>query len=162
MKKKIVFTLIVCMCLSFVLGACGNVKTEKKIAKKETDTKVIKPNKKQSYHLNQEIDFLGLHVTFVKTTMVQDEKGKKDVLKVDMKVKNNSTAKRSFTSINMKITDKDHKKLRIYPGENIGEKIKPSKTVTGSAYFRVNGKAPYTITYQDQASDVQASWKVEE
>ncbi|WP_163655522.1 DUF4352 domain-containing protein [Listeria sp. PSOL-1] len=164
MKKQSILMLLVILCLSLALGACGNTKdTKKESAKEKKSSELITPDKKKTYSLDQTIDFKGLHVTLVKASLVQDDKGKKDsVLKVDMKVKNNSSSKRTFTSIGMQIEDKDSKKLSIYPGENIGEIIAPEKTVTGSAYFQVNGKAPYKIQYKDQDSDVTASWTIKD
>ncbi|MBC1401330.1 DUF4352 domain-containing protein [Listeria booriae] len=164
MKKwKLGFIALVSIVL--VLAACSNTDDNAKTNNKQNETKqqeTMKPSKNRQFKLKNRVDFLGLIVTFEKATYLQNDKGVKDsVLKVDMNVENNSATPRGFTTINMEISDKDGKKLTIYPGENLGEKIEPGKTIHGSGYFAVNGKGPYTISYKDQDSDVQASWKVE-
>ncbi|KMT62194.1 DUF4352 domain-containing protein [Paenilisteria newyorkensis] len=148
-----------------LLAACSNTNDNAKTNNKQSENKqqeAMKPTKNKQFKLNDRVDLLGLIVTFEKATYLQNDKGVKDsVMKVDMNVENNSATPRGFTTIGMEISDKDGKKLAIYPGENLGEKIEPGKTVHGSGYFAVNGKGPYTITYKDQDSDVKASWKVE-
>ncbi|MEN2665782.1 DUF4352 domain-containing protein [Listeria aquatica] len=165
MKKILPAIFVLLLCSSLFLGACSNGTQSKKNTKKTEEQKqqLVVPKEKENYALNQTLDFLGLHVTFTNATYVQDDKGKKDsVLKVDMKVQNNSASRRTFTSIDMKMTDADGKKLAIYPGENIGADIQPQKKITGSAYFHANGNPPYIIKYTDPESDVTAQWKVKD
>ncbi|MBC1436411.1 DUF4352 domain-containing protein [Listeria rocourtiae] len=162
--KKLAIGLVAVIGLTSALTGCGNPSSEKdqtetkQVAQQET----IKATGQKTVKLGDHVDFLGLIVTFEKATYLENDKGDKNsVMKIDMKVENKSAASRGFTTIDMEIKDSKGKKLAIYPGENLGEKIKPGKSINGSGYFTVNGNAPYTITYKDQDSDKKASWKVE-
>lgn len=162
--KKLAIGLVAVIGLTSALTGCGNPSSEKdqtetkQVAKQET----IQATDDKTVKLGDHVDFLGLIVTFEKATYLENDKGvKNSVMKIDMKVENKSAASRGFTTIDMEIKDSKGKKLAIYPGENLGEKIKPGKSVSGSGYFTVNGNAPYTITYKDPDSDEKASWKVE-
>ncbi|KGL37443.1 hypothetical protein BMT55_09020 [Listeria newyorkensis] len=162
--KKLAIGLVAVIGLTSALTGCGNPSSEKdqtetkQVAQQET----VKATDQKTVKLGDHVDFLGLIVTFEKATYLENDKGvKNSVMKIDMKVENKSAASRGFTTIDMEIKDSKGKKLAIYPGENLGEKIKPGKSISGSGYFTVNGNAPYTITYKDQDSDKKASWKVE-
>ncbi|MBC1559051.1 DUF4352 domain-containing protein [Listeria booriae] len=162
--KKLAIGLVAVIGLTSALTGCGNPSSEKdqtetkQVAQQET----VKATDQKTFKLGNHVDFLGLIVTFEKATYLENDKGvKKSVMKIDMRVENKSAAARGFTTIDMEIKDSKGKKLAIYPGENLGEKIQPGKTISGAGYFTVNGNAPYTITYKDPDSDKKASWKVE-
>ncbi|EUJ23938.1 hypothetical protein PGRAN_06251 [Listeria grandensis FSL F6-0971] len=162
--KKIAIGLVAVIGLTSALTGCSNPPSEKSQTeqKQAVQQETIKATDQKTVKLGDHVDFLGLIITFEKATYLENDKGvKNSVMKIDMKVENKSAASRGFTTIDMEIKDSKGKKLAIYPGENLGEKIKPGKSISGSGYFTVNGNGPYTITYKDQDSDKKASWEVE-
>ncbi|MBC1565097.1 hypothetical protein [Listeria booriae] len=162
---KIVKGLLIIFCVALSLATFGcskdNVEQKDTKAEKEQTQQAERPKKGKEYGFTQPVDFSGLYITCTDAKYLEDEAGHRDsVLKLGFEVQNNTTTTQIFTTINMEIKNSKGDKLNIYPGENMGVKLKPGEKANGFGYFEADGSAPYTVIYKDDDSSLSGTWKI--
>ncbi|TDL90290.1 hypothetical protein E2R55_13350 [Vibrio vulnificus] len=88
-----------------------------------------------------------------------DQKGEK-VLQLQLKA-TNKTAEEKFVDVfEMSVWNQEGKKLRIYPGDNLGTKLAPGKSVKGNGYYVIEGKGPYKVRYENTETKDKQEWTI--
>jgi hypothetical protein len=109
----------------------------------------------------QEKDISGVSIGIEEALQLEhpDQKGKK-VLQLQLKA-TNKTAEEKFVDVfEMSVWNQDGKKLRIYPGDNLGTKLAPGKSVKGNGYYVIEGKGPYKVQYENTETKDKQEWTI--
>lgn len=107
----------------------------------------------------QERDISGVSIGIEEALQLEhpDQKGKK-VLQLQLKA-TNKTAEEKFVDVfEMSVWNQEDKKLRIYPGDNLGAKLAPGKSVKGNGYYVIEGKGPYKVRYENTETKDKQEW----
>ncbi|MBC1501450.1 DUF4352 domain-containing protein [Listeria weihenstephanensis] len=116
--KKIIMTILATLLLSVVLVGCGN--------SEETD-------------LNKALGAKEMTVTPTKVTREKAATDRKRILKIEVKVKNNTEKPIGIGAGNFALKDADGKEYDIYgmKTDSLGQEVAAGKTITGNIYFEI-------------------------
>ncbi|MCK1981251.1 MULTISPECIES: hypothetical protein [Peribacillus] len=110
----------------------------------------------------QEKDISGVSIGIEEALQLEhpEQKGKK-VLQLQLKA-TNKTAEEKFVDVfEMSVWNQEDKKLRIYPGDNLGTKLAPGKSVKGNGYYVIEGKGPYKVRYENTETKDKQEWTID-
>ncbi|MBC2170636.1 DUF4352 domain-containing protein [Listeria booriae] len=139
--KKILITLFATLLITTTLAGCGNT---------------------ESSDLNKALGTKAITVTPTKVTREKAASDRKVILKVQVKVKNNSKNSMGIGSGNFQLKDDNGKAYDIYgmKSDNLGQEVMPGESIKGNIYFEIpadleKGWMNYSV-YLDQ--EPAAEW----
>ncbi|CAH0287388.1 hypothetical protein ACIROD_09185 [Peribacillus sp. NPDC101481] len=143
----------------FLTGCMSGEKEVQKEMQKQTNTSTKDETDKKE--TGQEKTVSGVSIGIEEALQLEhpDQKGKK-VLQLQLKA-TNKTAEEKFVDVfEMSVWNQEDKKLRIYPGDNLGTKLAPGKSVKGNGYYVIEGKGPYKVQYENTETKDKQEWTI--
>ncbi|CAH0195017.1 hypothetical protein SRABI96_01767 [Peribacillus sp. Bi96] len=109
----------------------------------------------------QEKDVSGVGIQIEKAMQLEhpEKKGKK-VLQLQLKATNKTAEERHVDAFEMSVWNQENKKLSIYPGDNLGTKLAPGKSVKGNGYYVIEGKGPFKVQYENTDTKEKQEWTI--
>lgn len=145
--KKTWKTVIIFSAILLVLAGCSKSETKEKF-----------------YQLRESIEAKAWEIK-LDQAIYTDERDQKSnpvekVLRLKVTVKNISAEEQIFDTTKLQVTDSKGESLKIYPYENMIEKISPKQSLTGYSYFIATENAPYHVTYTYPVTKDVFTWEV--
>lgn len=117
-----------------------------------------------THQLHENITAKGWKISLDQATYT-DERDKdsepiEKVLRLKVTVKNIAAEEEIFDTTKLQVTDSKGKALKIYPYENMMEKIPPKQSITGYSYFIASENAPYRVSYTYPITKDVFTWEV--
>ncbi|MBC2179035.1 DUF4352 domain-containing protein [Listeria booriae] len=139
MKK--VFISISCVMLLLIPLGCSQQSNNKA---ETTKTEQITVSKTKSQKI------LGMSMKLTDFTAVASgTKDEQKILKVSVRLKNETATPLNYDSLGLEIYNKKGEKLTWYPSTNFGGVLAPQQEITGDSFYEAKGEGPYTIKYRD-------------
>ncbi|MBC1357951.1 DUF4352 domain-containing protein [Listeria booriae] len=139
MKK--VFISISCVMLLLIPLGCSQ-QTDKKTESTKTEQTTITKTKAQTIH--------GMSMKMTDfTPIASGTKEDQKILKVSVRLKNETATPLNYDSLGLEIYNKKGEKLTWYPSTNFGGVLAPQQEITGDSFYEAKGEGPYTIKYRD-------------
>ncbi|MBC1211342.1 DUF4352 domain-containing protein [Listeria booriae] len=121
-------------------------------------------DKERFYQLHESIEAKAWEIALDQAAYTderaQESKPTETVLRLKVTVKNIAAEELLFDTTKLKVTDSEGEELKIYPYENMIEKISPKQSLTGYSYFIASKKAPYHVTYTYPITKDTFTWEV--
>ncbi|MFJ7508729.1 hypothetical protein ACIQW7_04460 [Peribacillus simplex] len=156
LKRRFRSMEICILTLSIFLTGCMSgekeIKDEPKIMQKQTDSTA-------KGDIGQEKAVSGVSIGIENALQLEhpDQKGKQ-VLQLQLKATNKTAEERFVDVFEMSVWNQENKKLRIYPGDNLGTKLAPGKSVKGNGYYVIEGKGPFKVRYENTETKEKQEW----
>ncbi|MBC1458012.1 hypothetical protein [Listeria newyorkensis] len=120
---------------------------------------------KEPFHqLHERVEAKGWKISLDQATYTeerdQDKESVEKILRLKITVKNIAAEEQLFDTTKLRVTDSKGKDLKVYPYENMVEKMPPKQSLTGYSYFIATEHVPYRVSYTYPITKDVFTWEV--
>ncbi|MDM5465100.1 hypothetical protein BWGOE3_52370 [Bacillus mycoides] len=146
--KRICIMILVCMLVPMLLIGCSGQKSKDEIGKaKEVNKLRINPEK----------------VMYTDKRNSTDDKKVKKVVEIIFSVKNEGKKELGIGAGDFSVFDAEGNNLELYGyPDNFGDVVSPGKELKGKAYYKVEGKEPRKLVFENPDGNKKIEWEIAE
>ncbi|KWW16567.1 hypothetical protein AS888_24385 [Peribacillus simplex] len=163
LKRSFPSIWICILTLTIFLTGCISGEKEARDEQKEMhkQTNASTNDETDKKETGQEKTVSGVSIEIEKALKLKHpDKKDKQVLQIQLKATNKTAEERHVDAFEMSVWNQDNKKLKIYPGDNLGTKLEPGKSVKGNGYYVLEGKGPFRVEYENTDTKEKQEWLI--
>ncbi|MFJ7752613.1 hypothetical protein ACQKGI_10195 [Peribacillus muralis] len=164
LKSRLPSIWVCILTLSIFLTGCisGEKEAQDKQKEMHKQTNASISDETDKKETGQEKTVSGVSIEIEKALKLEhpDQKDKQ-VLQLQLKATNKTAEERHVDVFEMSVYNQDNKKLNIYPGDNLGTKLAPGKSVEGNGYYVIEGKGPFRVEYENTDTKEKQEWLID-
>ncbi|WP_347941438.1 hypothetical protein AAEY33_04530 [Peribacillus simplex] len=136
------------------------VQDEQKNMQKQTNTSSKDETDKKETGQDKTVSGVSIRIEKALKLEHPEQKGKQ-VLQLQLMATNKTAEERFVDVFEMSVWNQENKKLRIYPGDNLGTQLSPGKSVKGNGYYVIEGKGPFKVQYENTDTKEKQEWIID-